>query len=445
MKRYICRLSIAPFVLALAVAWLGAWVAPPGQQALAAAPGYIGMPQAFDDQTVASLIMNIDKPGNAVALRAGYFGRRTRQSCPTSRGLEMLKSAVNGEVPGTRRWFMLEAMIGYAGYMVGPDTRDEGGAAYDAVFTETPAVKAAGSYDVAEHAIYDFTHLVTFQYGTRAQAGLHQSKQEILDALIQYLALLKDNQAPPYVIPWSQAIRETYSSHEAATLVGRAIADARFPRSFLLYETAASVLAASNDGAALRMLALAKPHLSTASSAQQSDFFAQDVAALLACNRQTDALAAQEECVQKTGRGRARLLLLCWQNHDSGRLRDTLATLCAPGCDENEVQGASVALDYIQRRYGDAAAQADDEALLRAYLSPHRQRKRELELWARLTLGSLYISDGNDAAARLVLTLPPGPSSAASDQAAFYALKIDRLLSSLPKAAPASSDGGKSQ
>src|SRR5258708_27995095 len=78
-------------------------------------------PTTFDEDTVRRLIRTVEQGHNATTLKIAYFGRRTTHPFPTTEGFELLKEALVKEPAGSRRWFALQMVRGFAGFRIGAD------------------------------------------------------------------------------------------------------------------------------------------------------------------------------------------------------------------------------------------------------------------------------------------------------------------------------------
>lgn len=71
-------------------------------------------PTTFDRAEVQDLLDSIEKPRAASTLKHGYFARRGEPAFPFDQAFALVDAAIAKEPVGTKRWFKLENVRGYA-------------------------------------------------------------------------------------------------------------------------------------------------------------------------------------------------------------------------------------------------------------------------------------------------------------------------------------------
>src|SRR5690606_20274768 len=103
------------------------------------------------------------------------------------------------------------------------------------------------------------------------------------------------------------------------------------------------------------------------------------------------AIAVQQERVQRIDQGRDRLAVLQARRNDQEGLKQTLAALSRPDANEREINRVVFLLSRLQATDKAKFAVLEDqsEMLLTKYLAATRTRDIEQELLARRTLGRM--------------------------------------------------------
>jgi hypothetical protein len=393
------------------------------------------MPAQFDEATVRHLIEAVDQGQNAIILKFGYFMRRTPHPFATVNGFTVLKDAVAKEPVGTKRWFILQSIRGFAGFRIAPTTRDEAYEAYDALFGKVDEAEKANAVDVLQRAILDYASTVYGKYGTHLY-GVGPAKEILLKAFEAYLKTLSQVESEGFKISWSKAIAAVDGEREFTNAMQARLDDPQTPKSYLLLRIAAEVFEATDMRRSINLLQEAKPLISKGDTVQATLLYQSLVKYLIQQREWKGASIEQAELVRLTGYGRGKLVYILGQQGDDTALDATMSSLALPDADEGEINEAADALFGVSYS-GDAARgkmlREKAIALLKSYLQSNRKRDTVQELRARYHLGQIYIADGDSASAKEVMTVEVPTNGWPNAVAKAYFARIEELLQSLNK------------
>ena len=362
------------------------------------------MPPVFDQATVQTLVQDIDQGQNAVKLKIGYFARRSRLGYPRSEGLALLERCADQAQPDSRRWFVLQSVIGFAGLRVDQPSRETAYAAYSAIFRDSAKAEAAGATDVVERAMYELVATIPGNYGPRWQLCDLTVYPTLLKALAAQLSILKAGGKIPYRIPWARAFVFTGEARAARPVVERALADPQMPASYDFYMLAAEVLCTTDGDRAGELLQKAMP---LANGPQERDQVTRTMVERLEAEKKLgEAIALQQKWIGTTGAGRADLLRLLWEAKDRAGIERELTALHRPDANEAEINGSVGAVFTLTAADSDPRSGKLRESaagLLEGYLSERRVRDVEQELRARLTLSAFDAAGRRPTEAQSVL------------------------------------------
>jgi tetratricopeptide (TPR) repeat protein len=348
------------------------------------------MPPVFDRPTVSGLLKNVDQDENAAVLKFGYFARRSRQALPEAEGLAMVRVALRSTPAGSRKWFVLQSVLGFGCFRAGPTTQMDAYHAYDLLFDSVGKAQAAHCADVVAQAIYEAVATVIGNFG--AGSGQVAGDGPCLSKAVQAeISLLKAGYASRYPVPWRLAMKAVGGPGDIRDIVDRALADPAMPRSYGLYMLAAAVLSTSDAARAAALLQQAKALATSPLERQQVQ---RDMVQQFVANKNLpDAIVLQENWVQSTGTGYADLIRLLWARKDTAGVDAQITALERAGTSEAEINSAAAVLAALGRESASSRPLEDRAvALLTSYLGAPRKRSVQQELWARLTLADLYLS-----------------------------------------------------
>ncbi|MBI3948345.1 MAG: hypothetical protein HY321_20690 [Armatimonadetes bacterium] len=399
----------APWFWAFMAAGIAVW-AP-----LCAAPPP-KMQRLFDEATVRRLVGAVEEDRNDLVLKLGYFAqRRADTGLPATDGLGIVRAAVAEATPRSRRWFLLQSVVGFAGFRVSANTREGAYQAYCELFNRPREALAANAEEVLHRAIYEYAGTLPGGFAKR-HFGWEERGQETLEkAMSAYLYLLSQGRPGPYEVPWVRAVQSVADPAGIRALVEKAVADPATPRSYLLLRTAACVYE-TDPKRVFQLLEQARPMLPKDDPEEAAWYFAYLAQARGSLHGPEGAIAAQQECVRTTGRGQGKLVLLCYEGKDERGLQESLAALAAPDADGAEINEAAAGLLRIHRRDNTAYKSARDAAvqLLTDYLAAKRRRDLTQELVARLILARHYLADRKPDKVKAAATVdhirPPLPT-----------------------------------
>lgn len=381
-----------------------------------AGPNRPQLPARFDEQTVRQMVADIDKPYSASLLKVGYFLRRGRPEFPIAQGFALLEAAAEREPVATRRWFLLQGLRAFVAFRVADVSTEKGFAAYEAIFAHAAEAAKARSLYPLRQAIAEFVSGVSGKFKELGLATDERTKETLLKAWTAYVLTVSAPSVAASRAPepdWNVAIQSVGASEAFLTEAEKVLADTAIPKGFGILFAAATIVASKDPAKAVSLLQQAKPLVPKKKGKleinQAARFYDTLVDLLAAQNNLTAAITAQEERSRLLGDGQAKLLLLHRRNKDQAGVQRLLAALSEPIADENEVNAAASSFLALARNRESPDAQAGEEAeaLLKKYLSFPRKRSAEVELDARLKLGSIYLRQRRLKEARGVLAIEP--------------------------------------
>jgi len=204
---------------------------------------------------------------------------------------------------------------------------------------------------------------------------------------------------------WTKAFKRLTLPEAFGTRVEEVLADMGGPKTYGLLVSAASVLEDDKPERAIELLQQARPLVPTDNPREATRFYGQLIALLRSQNKAQEAMAVQQEQIQRTGRGQAKLLDVQLQNKDEAGVTTTLAALMQPHAPEAEINAAAAVLNSRWSMEKDLKVAALSEALLNSYLKASRTRTILAELEARWRLGWILLEQGKRAAAKSALDI----------------------------------------
>ncbi len=376
------------------------------------------LPTSFDRSLVQTLVEDIDKPRSASTLKFGYFARRGHPDFPFDDAMSLISAAIAKEPVGSKRWFYLQDVRGYAIFKTNVLTLGEGIAAYAAIFDAADKAVAADALypmrvSVAEYAAYiaDTDNKDTVQEEPQAKATLLKAWKAY--ALIAALPM-KGRTAPPDFI---SAFAALDSSDDAIRVIEKTLTNPKVPHSFELLVTGASLVAPKQPEKAISWLHEAKPLLPSPSTLnavltspainETARFYDLLVDVLQKNNRIDEAIAEQRERIAKVGGGYGPLWVLLARKGDTNGQNAVVAQLKSPTLPGREVLRAAGTMGQFKLLTAPVAGGPEAGAdVLQALLLPNRDRTPEEEMQARLWLGSYYRNRKQNDKALEVVTMP---------------------------------------
>lgn len=397
------------------------------------------MPARFDAPTVQGLVDHIDEGRNASILKGVYFNPHFQQALPLADGLKLLKASLQKQPPETKRWYYLESTYAFAAVRVAPANLSEGLKAYEAIFDRAKQAIGAGAAYPLQRSVYEFVFTMPTSYLLPNPDDAGDAPRTLYKAFDAYLLLLKAKQEGPVEPEWERVVQ--YSAFDAryGKAIEAALKDPEMPRSASFYKLVDVFQCRQNTDGTLKLLQDAKASLPAASSLggkeQARDLYRMIVDLALLKGDWPLAISSQQELIQRTGRGRARLAMLYLQSHKATEYNETAVEMRKPDANETDINDLASAL--LRWGHKDAKRlprlQREADTLLKGYLDAPRTRANDEELVARLTLAQSYIDQKRTAEARAVLAAAKlEPGAAGSDAAALYAVS-QRMQMSLER------------
>ena len=402
------------------------------------------MPASFDRETVARLLVDIDKPYNASALKVGYFLRRGQPPLPVDEGFELLQAAALAEPVGTGKWFRLQNLRAFAAFRVPSADIAQGFEAYGAIFDHAADAATSGATYSLRQSIGEFVDSVPGKFNDFGLRKDERTKALLLRAWTAYAVALSQPMKGAVIDEpdWNRALVKSESLEAFVPAVEKVVADPKTPKSFGLLVAAAAVLAPTQPDKAIALWAQAKPLIpqteGKADINQAARLYFPLVDLLAARDDLPGAIVNQREFVALSGRGQARLLLLLRKSGDDVAASRALAELSAPGANEREILEAATGLFKLARdaKTPDVKAGEQAEALLVGYLAATRTRDVASELKARLALGNFYLRAQRFDDAAKVTTFEAPAAAATSREVELLLRDVEQIKARLPQ------DGG---
>jgi hypothetical protein len=300
----------------------------------------------FDEMTVRKMIDEIEGPYNATLLKVGYFSRRS-SPYPIKEGFRVLQEAVNKETIGTRRWALLQALVGYAAFRVPDVNTNDGFAAYDLLFkyaNDNLVVirDKAPLVSVIRPATIDY---VNSMQGRLIDLRLRRSDEALntfLLAWVTYNALydekLQRRRTEP---PWADVISSVGLQEKMRPLIDKALEKSDVSQNYGLLKVAATVYRATDPDKSASLLNRARVLLTSDDVDEGIWVYKTWVDIIMSNEKDTDRIhkstVVQRELVQRYGRGQARLLDLLLLSNDQKGIEEFLSEMKKPGVDKREV------------------------------------------------------------------------------------------------------------
>lgn len=421
-------------------------------------PTRLQMPKSFDRETVRQLIADIDKPHNASILKIGYFLRRGQPELPVSKGYALLKTVTEAEPVGTKKWFLLQGLRGFAAFRVAGVDTAEGFTAYNAIFAHAASATHSNAEYPLRQAIGEFVSAVPGKFRDLDLMTDDRTRETLFKAWTAYAQALGATAQPrqnrEVEPPWNAAIEAAKASDAFVPYVEKVLGDPTIPKSFSLLFAAATVLSPKNPDRAIALLEQAKPLLPEENGKpelnQAARFYNAFEVLLVSRNRLADAVSLQQEFVKSTGRGQANLLLLYHQSGNQAEVDRSLADLSEPTTNEQEINQAASGLFKLayDAKAPDTKSGEQGAALLKAYLTAPRTRILEEEIDGRLALANFYLRQRKPDEAKAILTFTP-PEQPGSPRMRATMRAIERMneglraTSQTPADTPIKNKGGK--
>lgn len=398
--------------------------------------------KTFDRAMVEDLLANVDAPRNASILKVGYFLRRGggADALPVLEGFALLNAAAEKEPVGTRRWFLLQSLRGFAAFRTPGVAPSQGYEAYNVIFEYAAEAEHGNAVYPLRQAIAEYVGIVAgkfngmgLTFGERTEKTLVAAWNANLLALA--MPLPGKSRAPEP--PWREAIQEAEVEKTFLPLVEKMVADPAAPKNFTLLSAAASVEAKEHPEKALDLLKKAQPLVPRVQGKldgnEADHLYGTWVDLLEAQKKLDDAVAVQQERIDVLGDGQAKLLLLYREQGDVAQVEKMLASLEKASSNEREVLLAATGLFALanEQEKPDTKAGEQGARVLRNYLNSNRSREVEGELQARLLLGRFFMKQNKAEDAKGILTVPQN-LNVPSPRAQGLLRTIEKLRQQLP-------------
>lgn len=344
----------------------------------------------FDAATVQKMVDAIDAPYNFTLLKIGYFTRRGAQPLALEEGYKLVKAAAEKETVGTRKWVLLQSLVGHAAFRVeGLDTA-EGFAAYDLLFKTASANAAAvrsnpGLVSAVRAAANDYVASVSGRFNSLGLQQDERTAQTFIAAFLAYKALVGAPTKARLPEPqWAAAIEGANLQEQLVPIIDKALDDPRISKSYSMLTAAALVYARTKPNTALLIFKTAKPFLPKDDLNEVSRFYGLWIDTLAPVGKEDaeslgQAIAVQREMIASYGRGQARLLELLLRAKDAEGAAAELVGLQKADANESEILSAAEILKRRAMNFAapDTQAKTQAKALLQSYLDGERARNAE--------------------------------------------------------------------
>jgi len=397
------------------------------------------MPALFDKPTVQTLIAKIEEGQNATILQFGYFLRRNPEAIPVQQGFALLQSATEAEPMASKRWFILQAMQGFAGVHAGAESREAGFKAYRSLFDNAEQAEKVGANQVVLRATREYVTILPTEFGIGA--GIN-GKVALISALNAHLKYLANNPNTPYKFRWNKALNVTYNGTDAMPRVQQYLNGTQKLKSYALLRVAADIYEERQPDEAIALLKQAKsllPKDKEIDVKEMRSLYSLLVDLLTSSDKIAEAVTIQQEFVELTHQGSGRLAIL-YHTHENPTAAEPLVTRLATQGNDAEVNETALVLLVLRREYPKATKAAPDGIrLLKIYLSYPRTRPIEQELLARLRLGEYLFKNNQLDDAKVVLNVKYSQPLTTPAAKLYYA-NIQQLSTKLQNIAPKPKD-----
>ena len=272
----------------------------------------------FDRARFSQMLQTIDRGKNGDELQHLFFGRRVNEPLTRADAYKLVRAALTPEKTGSRRWFLLESLAGYAAFRTDGLDHQEGYDLYARLLPRLPDAQAVGLRGWGCIALYDFISSLSGEYGIAHQDGPEDSRWQVPLALQEQIALIRSGQPTINRIDWAGVETDSGSERACAKIAQAALDEPDLPRSFALLVTTGEVLATTSPRRSLNLLRQAAPFIHEASAPDAAYYYGGLSAALERAGDWSGAIGAQEGLVRLSGRGTAaRVALPSNQGHSS--------------------------------------------------------------------------------------------------------------------------------
>lgn len=393
------------------------------------------MPTTFDRTTVQSLVDAIDEKHNASILKVGYFMHRGNAELAPVEGLELVKSALQKEQIGSKRWFALQLVIGFAGLRVSGASTGEALSAYDAIFDQATKVPGVAATPILVQAIHEYVFSVLGRYHdlhVPLDVASHDRTLKAWDAYVLAAGSMKITGREP---AWADVIEDSFLNFKMMPRIEKLIADPQSPKTYGILMTSAAVLASDKPLQAIAVLEGAKSFLPSQDAAETKRLYGSLVELLKQVDKTKEAVKAQQEMIELTGQGRGPLAVMLWRNKDKSAFLKVLSELNGPVADEREINWVGGALLKLYREDTESNQKVAEaaEKLLTQYLAGPRKRQIEEELSARLILSEFLMRQQRRDEARLVLNVGDIAQQLKTERARSNYASIQRKIEAMDR------------
>lgn len=393
------------------------------------------LPSSFDRTAVQGLLDGIDEPRAASTLKRGYFARRDEPDFPFDQALSLVSEAIAKEPVGSKRWFELQNVRGYAILRSKVSTPQEGISTYSAIFDAADKAVASDALYPLRISIAEYAGYIGDPNKKDELQGEPQVKVTLLKAWNAYALTaalpMKGRTAPPN---FTRAFAVFGSDDDTLATVVKTLSDPKTPRSFELLVAGAALVAPKKPEQALAWLKDAKPLLPSSSTQDPAlarltvnataRYYDLLVGILQSNNRLEEAIAAQRERIVRTGGGYGPLWGLLGRTGDSNGQNAVLSKLKSSDVPGREALRAANTIGQFSLLDDPLPGGTEAAAgMLQAFLSPGRTRTPEEEMQARLWLGAYYLRRKEVEKARAVVVMPEPKQLTSSGRAQWTDLQ----------------------
>jgi hypothetical protein len=365
-------------------------------------------PTSFDKATVQHFLDTIDEGRNASMLKVLYFMAHRPQALPIEEGYALAKAAAAQEQVGSKRWFYLQSVCAFAALDLGPDKREEGFTAYSAIFEHAAEAEKVDALYALQRSIYEYVGAMP-SVNVLTEATLKPAVGVLLKAYTAQLALLKGNKPYEFEPNWDAAFVHTIADRRFGELTEKALADPKMPHTTAFVKLTATAMRYYDPFRAITLLQQAKGMVPRHDTEQLDQVYSMLIEQKWDLGQHKEAIATQQEAIQRLGYGRGNLARLYLRNHDLKAYEATVAELeqAALRADSDERDITEAATILLRLHHDDRAteerAHAQGAQILESYLKTPRQRDIETELGSRLALADYDLAQGKTAEAKAVL------------------------------------------
>lgn len=409
----------------------------------------VQMPSVYDRTAVKLLIEQVEKPSAMTALKIGYFMRRTRHPLPIQEGFSLIKNAASQEKRGTKRWFSLNSIVGFAAFRLPQPALSDGFTAYNSIFDEASKAIAIGSEYPLRKAMDEFALDALGLFSTQSlinsdpRVRVTFIKAWKAYAIYAQLAGIGVDGKDKFKLSepkWGHVLGNLGVWPEIVKATETLLKNPRLPQTYQIFTTSAYIIETVDHDRGITLLRAAEKLLPQDDSQEVHEYYGALIEWVAPygqkdINRLKQAVVLQQNYTKITKKGHGKLAVFMILTNDKIGLQQLISSMEQPDADASEINSVARSLAEIGIEQGTSTQKANgveqSEALLLSYLKSDRTREIDQELQARLTLAKSLKRRAKLQEARAVLMASPVSHPDPTPTTKELADDIQKLLMSI--------------